>query len=401
MTSQGGEVRAEDPGPGPSQEPGGGSGPSRPSVGPVRSAAAVRRRACIELASVAVAIVAVTAHIQLGAKPGTPATATIVAAVPAAPAPPPVAEGGSSEPSDAADETPQPTAPAPAPESAPAPPPGPDPVKVADAEKDLDAASGDRARADGRSADAARRMARAADQAALDALRARKLAFQVRDPSNRITQAVARGGFIRGEREKLAREVATLRSAPRPKSVSILSKSPVARPVVDDEYHFELRHGRIAFIDLAKLLSITKSDAEMRMRMTDRVGVISNKVGPVGAFSLAYELAPTMPADLDGLIERRHMRHYELQSWELVPESDLRGESYEATRNPISDFTRALNRINPERATITLWTYPDSFGLYRRIRADLVDRGYSVAARPLPMGLGIRGSPLGSQSAAQ
>ena len=150
-----------------------------------------------------------------------------------------------------------------------------------------------------------------------------------------------------------------------------------------------------------KLLSITKSDAEMRMRMTDRVGVISNKVGPVGAFSLAYELSPTMPADLDGLIERRHVRRYELQSWELVPESDLRGESYEATRNPISDFTRALNRINPERATITLWTYPDSFGLYRRIRADLVDRGYSVAARPLPAGLGIRGSPLGSQSAAQ
>jgi hypothetical protein len=400
MTSQGGEVRAGESDPGPNQGPGGGSGPERPSVGPTRSSASIRWRACIQLASVAVAIVAVTAHVQFGAKPGSPATATTVSTSPAAPEPPPAAEGGSSELVDTADETPQPTAAAPAP--APAqPPPGPDPVKVAAGEQALDAASGDRARADGRSADAARLMARAADQAALDALRARKLAFQVRDPSNRIAQAVVRGGFVRGEREKLAKEVATLRSAPRPKSVSILSKSPVARPVVDDEYHFELRHGRIAFIDLAKLLSITKSDAEMRMRMTDRVGVISNKVGPVGAFSLAYELAPTVPADLDGLIERRRVRHYELQSWELVPESDLRGETYEATRNPISEFTRALNRINRERATITLWTYPDSFGLYRRIRADLLDRGYSVAARPLPAGLGIRGSPLGSQSAAQ
>ena len=274
-------------------------------------------------------------------------------------------------------------------------------MKVASAEKALDAASGDRARADGRSADAARRMARAADQAAVDALRARKLAFQVRDPSNRITQAVARGGFVRGEREKLAKEVATLRSAPRPKSVSILSKSPVARPVVDDEYHFELRHGRITFIDLDKLMNLTKDDARMRVQMSDRVGTISNKVGPVGAFSLAYEISPTMPANIEGLIERRSLRRYELQGWELIPESDLRGESYESTRNPISEFSRALNRINPERATITLWTYPDSFGLYRRIRADLVERGYSVAARPLPTGLGIRGSPLGSQSAAQ
>src|SRR5262249_40795556 len=148
----------------------------------------------------------------------------------------------------------------------------------------------------------------AANRAAVDALRARKLAFQVRDPSNRIAQAVARGGFIRGEREKLAKEVATLRSAPRPKSISILSKSPVARPVADDEYHFELRRNRITFIDLDKLMQLTKADAQMRVRMSDRVGVVGSKVGPVGAFSLAYELGPTVPADLDGLIERRAVR---------------------------------------------------------------------------------------------
>jgi hypothetical protein len=245
-------------------------------------------------------------------------------------------------------------------------------------------------------------MTEAADQAAVDALRARRLAFQIRDPSPRIAQAVARGGFIRGERDRLAQEVTTLRSAPRPKSVSILSKSPVARPVADDEYHFELRHNRITFIDLDKLMKLTKADAQMRVRMSDRLGIVSNKVGPVGAFSLAYELAPTMPSDLDGLIERRTaIRRYELQGWELIPESDNRGETYEATRNPISEFTLAMNRINPHRSTVTLWVYPDSFGLYRRVRADLIERGFSVAARPLPAGLSIRGSPLGSQSAAQ
>ena len=89
------------------------------------------------------------------------------------------------------------------------------------------------------------------------------------------------------------------------------------------------------------------------------------------------------------------------RAWEIVPEFENRGETYEATRNPISEFSRAINRINPARATITLWVYPDSFTLYRRLRNDLVERGFSVAARPLPDGMTIRGSPQGTQSAAQ
>ena len=128
--------------------------------------------------------------------------------------------------------------------------------------------------------------------------------------------------------------MATLRSAPRPKTISILSKSPVARPVADDEYHFELRRNRITFIDLDKLMQLTKADAQMRVRMSDRVGIVGSKVGPVGAFSLAYELGPTVPADLDGLIDRRAVRRYELRGWELIPESDLRGETYEGTQEP-------------------------------------------------------------------
>jgi hypothetical protein len=276
-----------------------------------------------------------------------------------------------------------------------------DRARVAAAESALDAASRDRARAEERAAESARDLARAAQQSALDALRARKLAFQVRDPSTRIARAAARGGFIRGERDKLAAELTALRNAPRPKSTSILSKSPVARPAAGDEYHFELHHDRISYIDLAKLLDLTRDDARIRIRMADRLGGISAKVGPIGAFSMAYELVPALASNIEDLIERRNIRRFDLKGWELIPESENRGETYEATRNPISEFTRAVNRINPSRATITLWVYPDSFGLFRRIRNDLTERGFSVAARPLPEGLAIRGSPLGTQSAAQ
>jgi hypothetical protein len=372
-------------------------GASRPRV--VVRVRAVRRRALAQLASVVVGILAITAYVHLGPNPGDRGGSS---ALPHAEPPPAVAdvagpdlaEGSpGSKPDAKAAETSTSPAAAPAPQI--------DRAKVAQAESALDSASRDRARADDRAADTARVLAKAANQAALDSLRARKLAFQLRDPSTRIKQAVARGGFLKGERDKLATELATLRSVPRPRSKSILSKSPVARPAADEEFHFELRRNRICYIDLNQLIEKTRADAQIRIRMADRFGAVAAKVGPVGAFSLAYELVPAGPTTVEELIDRRSVRRFDLKGWELIPESESRGETYESTRNPISEFARALNRINPERATLTLWVYPDSFGLYRRIRNDLIDRGFSVAGRPLPEGLAIRGSPMGTQSAAQ
>ncbi|MGP0066907.1 MAG: hypothetical protein ACLQGP_25360 [Isosphaeraceae bacterium] len=355
----------------------------------------------MQLASVAIGILAITASVHLGPKPDDRggSSAPQPAELPPLPTDGPKT-GGVAAPAAAEIAKPAESPTVATVAAAPAPPEV-DPAKVAEAEAELDSVSRDRARADGRAAETSRALTRAVNQAALDALRARKLAFQVRDPSTRIAQAAARGGFIRGEREKLAVEVATLRSLPRPKSKSILGKNPVARPAADEEFHFELRRNRISYIDLPQLMEKTKADAQLRIRMADRYGSVASKVGPVGAFSLAYELVPAMPNNVEEMMDRRNVRRFDLKGWELVPEYDNRGETFEGTQNPISEYTRAVNRINKERATITLWVYPDSFGLYRRIRNDLVDRGFSVAARPLPMGLAIRGSPMGTQSAAQ
>jgi hypothetical protein len=364
---------------------------------------------------VAIAIAAVTAYVLLGPGPSDRKAVRSPASNPALPASDPKAEkpsepdGGPTAEAHAnlpqADAAAGPTSVAvpPAPAAPPPVPPAPEPdrARTAAAEAALDIASRDRARAEDRATLASRRLAQAAGQAALDAVRARKLAFQVRDPSTRIAQASTRGGFVRGERDRLAAELVTLRNMPRPKAESILSKNPVARPASSDEFHFELRRNRISYIDLNQLLALTRADAQVRIRMSDRFGSISSKVGPVGSFSLAYELVPAMPNTVEELIERRNIRRFDLKGWELVPEYDNRGETYEATQNPISEFTRAVNRISPSRATITLWVYPDSFWLFRRLRNDLVERGFSVAARPLPEGLPIRGSPMGTQSAAQ
>ena len=128
--------------------------------------------------------------------------------------------------------------------------------------------------------------------------------------------------------------------------------------------------------------------------------MVDAKVGPVGTFSLQYVLGRAMPAGIDELIERRGIS-YDLRGWEIIPEFEGRGETFDQTRYPISEFARAVSRLNPSKGTVTLWVYPDGFALYRRLREDLQARGFLVAARPLPDGMAIRGSPSGSLSAGQ
>jgi hypothetical protein len=382
-----------------------GAGPSAPreegprgpaSLRPRDRAGAARRRAFGQLLSVVIVVAAISAHVHFAptrnAQKAADLTSEVTTGQPAS-AVAQVADATPEPPEAEPEAVPQPVAPVPVPEL--------DRAAVARAEGELDAASRDRARADERAAETARRLTLTSTQAALDASRARKLAYLVRDPSTRITQAASRGGFVRGERDKLEKEVSTLRQLPRPKSASILSKSPVARPANSTEAHFELRRNRVSYIDLERLLEMTKADAQLRIRMSDQMPAISNKVGPVGSFSLEYELVKSVPSNMEELIERKAIRRYDLRAWEIVPEFEGRGETYEGTQNPISEFSRAINRISPTRATITLWVYPDSFTLYRRLRNELVERGFSVAARPLPDGMTIRGSPQGTQSAAQ
>jgi hypothetical protein len=54
---------------------------------------------------------------------------------------------------------------------------------------------------------------------------------------------------------------------------------------------------------------MTKADAQLRMRMSDQVRSISNKVGPAGSFSLEYELVRAVPGSMEELIQRKSVRH--------------------------------------------------------------------------------------------
>ena len=345
-------------------------------------------RQFLPVPSVLAAVVVLAFLIDRSGEPQAPPTPQAVPTSQVAVTPPPA------EPEPEVAPEPEPVVEAPAP-----PAPELDRGAVAKAEAELDAASRDRARAEARAAEARKALASAATRAAVEAAKARKLAFRVRDPSAQIARASAKGGFLKAERDKLDAEVKHLQSLPLPKATSILSKNPVSRPAKADEFHFELRHNRISFIDLDRLLELAKSDAQVKLRMADRTGTLSSQVGPVGWFSLSYVLGRAQ-SSIEELLERHSVR-FDLRGWEVVPSTESRGETYESTRNPISQYARAINRLSPGRSVVTMWVYPDSFNLYRTLRDELNDRGFSVAARPLPEGMLIRGSPLGSVSATQ
>ena len=271
---------------------------------------------------------------------------------------------------------------------------------VARAEADRDAADRDRARAEARTADLENRLRAAAEHTAVAQRDARSLSKRVRDPSARIQLAARRGALLRAERDRLRGEVARLDKIPKPRPKSLVDQNPVAKQVQGEEHHFEIRRDRVTYINLDKLVEIVKQDAKLRVRLSNGARVITSRVGPVGSFSMRYEFAMAVPGSVEELMERRGV-NFDLRSWELVPEFDGRGETYDAAMRPMSEYNRALHRIDAGRSTVTIWVYPDGFRLYRKLRDALHARGYLVAARPLPEGIPMRASSNGSFSAGQ
>lgn len=229
----------------------------------------------------------------------------------------------------------------------------------------------------------------------------RSMASTLKDPSGRIGAATARGERAKAERDAVQKDLGALIGTPRPTRKRLVDKSPVASRAKGQEYHFEVRGDRIAFVDLDKLVNKIGPDARMRSRIGGGGRPIEGTVGPVGGFSLRYAMVRSDLGDDMPRNTRDSSPSYSLDEWEIVPVSDLRGDTIRAAGNPASEFGRAIGRLSPDSATITMWVYPDGFAMYRQVAEALRQKGFLVAARPLPDGTAIRGSPHGSLSAGQ
>jgi hypothetical protein len=176
--------------------------------------------------------------------------------------------------------------------------------------------------------------------------------------------------------------------------------TPMAKTVLGREEHFRLLGGRLTYIPWDSLVEKLKAEAPQKVWKLKDAPTMTDTIGPEGGFLLRYTLVRktfTTPTKV-GVAVRQGV---ELEKFVLVPVAENLGEPLEQALEPGSQFQARLSQFDPERTTLTVWVYPDSFDDYRTLKQNLFNRGFLTAARPLPEDLPIGGSPQGSRSASQ
>jgi len=179
--------------------------------------------------------------------------------------------------------------------------------------------------------------------------------------------------------------------------------TPLGKTVLEDEAHFHLRGGRIAHVPLEKLVLLARDDARRKadkLIERDDLPELTETVGPENGFRLRYtfERHDTVEKTPGGPIRYRGLK---ISQWAVIPVAGQLGETADEALASGSQFRRVLAELQPGKSTVTIWTYPDSFATFRRLRDELHRLGLRVAARPLPEGVMIAGSPKGSKSESE
>jgi hypothetical protein len=176
--------------------------------------------------------------------------------------------------------------------------------------------------------------------------------------------------------------------------------TPLSKTVDEDEVHLQLRGGRVVHIPLDRLVEELKADARRKMYKLKDLPEFAETIGPAGGFRLRYTMERKMVTPEIAAATGMGGQYAQLRRWTLIPVSNDLGETVDEALAEGSSLDAELARLSP-KTTVTVWTYPDSFAGFRRLKENLYGRGLRVAARPMPHGAPIAGSPDGSKSSAQ
>ena len=206
-----------------------------------------------------------------------------------------------------------------------------------------------------------------------------------------------------GERkETLTGLLAEFEEARNSRSAAVEVKhrlAPISQEVTGEELHFRVSGGKVAVVQMSMLLDRVKNLLERQKDWIAGRGRHEAVVGPIDGFTLHFQVERKALSSLDR--NRLGYGGYRLgMTYEIIPERDLKSETPEEALRRGSSFARAV-RNAPDHATLTFWIHPDSFHAYRVLMAACQAEGFVVAARPLPEGMPIGGSPDGTRSAGQ
>jgi hypothetical protein len=176
--------------------------------------------------------------------------------------------------------------------------------------------------------------------------------------------------------------------------------TPMAKTVFGQEVHFRLLQKRVTYVPWEELVQELQEEAPRKVWKLKDVPTITETLGPVRGFQMKYILRRAQHyARVGGGMSLQ--QRIELDRFVLVPVSDQLGEPLEQALRDDSEFRGILSRFNPDRTTVTVWVYPDSFNEFRTLKAALFRLGFLSAGRPMPEGYPIGGAPDGTRSAAQ
>ncbi|HTU26667.1 MAG TPA: hypothetical protein VMF30_14765 [Pirellulales bacterium] len=177
--------------------------------------------------------------------------------------------------------------------------------------------------------------------------------------------------------------------------------TPISKVVDDKEAHFQLRHGRIAYVPFTEFASKFRSLYEAKAHKLRDTNEITETYGPLFDFTIRYTLERVDVTVEEAMQTGQGGSYVHLAEFYFYPVSGDIGEPVREALTKTSSFRGKLEDCNPKHYTITFWIYPDSFDDFNQIRRELYELGYAVAARPMPENRRIGGAPNGSKSNAQ
>ena len=181
--------------------------------------------------------------------------------------------------------------------------------------------------------------------------------------------------------------------------------TPVSRPVRSDELHFECSNGRISYIDVRAFTDEINDNIKQTIKKLETAWKIEETTSQIGAFRLRY-VVERQRDFADRIVEaptpsRRSRNNGDRFSWTVEPVQENRGETIDVALDPRSTFRQLIDGVDAQQTVVTLWVYPDSFAMFRRLRDFLHERDIEVAGRPIPTGARIGASPDGTASRGQ
>lgn len=205
-------------------------------------------------------------------------------------------------------------------------------------------------------------------------------------------QAQAELVKLRGQQQRLEEQ------SPSVVAVAHLP-TPMAKTVFGDELHFRLKDNRLSIVPIDKLLDEIRRDFG-RVAGGSREGRQDSAVGPIRGYVAHYAMSKNRQMINRGGRVGMATR-VQLVGLTVEPLEEPHGQPIQEVLAGGSQLDVELAGRDPGATTITVWVYPDSFAAFRKLKEHLYAKGFATAARPLPHGHPITGSPQGSRSRAQ